>query len=107
MVPVNTAEGRVGAGLDGQAARRGSGLNWNLKGENGLEGGQEGHTQSLLECKGGPAGWQQDPWQVRGCGKPSHPAEMLSLRDHCGCTGGSVGVPSTPHSGGIILETLR
>lgn len=57
-------------------------------------------TQSFWERKGSPAGWQQDPWQVRGCGSPSHRAEMLSLRDHCGCTGGSVGVLSTPHSGG-------
>ena len=83
----------MGAGLDGQAAWRGSGLQWNSKGKNGPEGEQEGHPQSLLECEGSPAGWQQDPWQVRGCGKPSHPAEcfhsgitVAAQEDQWGCS---------------------
>lgn len=50
MVPVNTAEGRVGSGLDGQAAWRRSGLNWNSKGVGWTvdgKGRQEGHTVIL------------------------------------------------------------
>lgn len=50
MVPVNTAEGTVGSGLDGQAAWRDSGLNWNSKGVGWTvdgKGRQEGHTVIL------------------------------------------------------------
>ena len=50
MVPVNIAEGRVGSGLDGQAAWRDSGLNWNSKGVGWTvdgKGRQEGHTVIL------------------------------------------------------------
>lgn len=47
MIPVHTAEGAVGSGLDAQAAWRDSGLNWNSKG--GWTVGWTGRTHSHSE----------------------------------------------------------